>query len=146
MDFTERISGARTGTNKTIICKVPSGWAALADMQYLRGYIIHMAHPMVASINGLDEKRRALFLKDMALIGDALIEVTDAYRVNYAIAGNKDPYLHAHIIPRYLDEPEQYRTSSPWSYPQDVMEGRPFDYERDRELMAQLAEAIQKRL
>ncbi len=145
MEIPERIAMAHAGTNKTIICRVPSGWAALADMQYLRGYIIHLADPLVLSINELDEAGRALFLKDMTLIGDALLEVTGAYRINYAIAGNRDPYLHAHIIPRYLTEPEQYRSGQPWSYPRDVMEGRPFDPERDRELMEKLAEAVQKR-
>jgi diadenosine tetraphosphate (Ap4A) HIT family hydrolase len=71
--------------------------------------------------------------------------VTGAYRINYAIAGNLDPYLHAHIIPRYLDEPDRYRKGNPWSYPQEVMDATLFDPERDKELMQQLAKAIQKR-
>jgi len=81
----------------------------------------------------------------MALIGDALLEVTGAYRINYTIAGNTDPYLHAHIIPRYLSEPDQYLKGLPWSYPKEVMGTTLFDYERDRELIQQLAKAIQKR-
>jgi diadenosine tetraphosphate (Ap4A) HIT family hydrolase len=142
----ERIANAHAGTNPSIICQVPSGWAALCDMQYLRGYIIHTADPVIASLNDLDEEGRRLYLLDMALIGDALMEVTGAYRINYAIAGNLDPYLHAHIIPRYMDEPEQYRRGNPWSYPREVMEAYPFEAERDRDLMEALREAIRKRV
>ena len=41
--------------------------------------------------------------------GDALLEVTDAYRINYEILGNSDAALHAHIIPRYKNEPDEKR-------------------------------------
>lgn len=144
--ISERIAAARAGTNPTVICRVPSGWAFLCDMQFLRGYVIHTADPAVASLNDLDPQQRAIYLKDMALIGDALLEVTGAYRINYAIAGNTDPYLHAHIVPRYMTEPEEFRKGLPWSYPKEVVDGVPFDYERDRELIQQIARAIQKRL
>ena len=82
----------------------------------------------------------------MTLVGDALLEVTGAFRINYAVLGNTDPALHAHIVPRYMTEPEQYRKGPPWSYPREVFDGKPFDFERDKELAQQLAAAIQKRL
>jgi hypothetical protein len=50
----ERIAAARAGANPTVICRVSSGWAVMCDMQYLRGYIILLADPPVASINDLD--------------------------------------------------------------------------------------------
>jgi len=56
--------------------------------------------------------------------------------------GNSDPYLHAHIVPRYTSEPEEYLHNHPWSYPKSVMDGTPFDYERDKELIKQLSLAI----
>lgn len=107
MTIPERIAAARLGINPAVICRVPSGWAAMCDMQYLRGYTILLADPVVASINDLDRLQRAEYLGDMALIGDALLEVTGAYRINYCILGNTDFYLHAHIIPRFLSEPEK---------------------------------------
>jgi diadenosine tetraphosphate (Ap4A) HIT family hydrolase len=81
----------------------------------------------------------------MALVGDALMEVTGAYRINYAIAGNTDPYLHAHIVPRYLTEPESKRKGRPWSYPKSMIDATMFDYERDHGLIQQLSLSIQKR-
>jgi diadenosine tetraphosphate (Ap4A) HIT family hydrolase len=115
-------------------------------MQYLRGYAILMPDPVVPSINALTRAERAEYLCDMALVGDALLEVTGAYRINYAIMGNSDQVLHAHIVPRYADEPDEYRKGGPWSYPQTLQDTVLFDVERDRILMAQLAAAIQKRL
>ena len=37
-------------------------------------------------------------------------------RINYAIFGNLEPALHAHVIPRYRNEPEGMRTQQPWAY------------------------------
>ncbi len=144
LDIPQRIELARKGMNSTIICKVPSGWVALCDMQYLRGYCILLADPVVESINHLDLAGRSKFLLDMTLVGDALLEVTGALRINYGMLSNSDPYLHAHIIPRYQEEPEEIRRYLPWSYPKEVMNGRPFDLERDQPLMMELAAAIQK--
>lgn len=142
----QRIESARAGTNPTLICQVPSGWVVLSDMQFLSGYCILLADPPVSTLNDLDQARRVEFLSDMALVGDAVTEVTGAYRINYVIAGNTDPYLHAHIVPRYLSEPGEFRKGLPWSYPQAQVDSTRFDLERDRALMEQLRQAIQKRL
>ena len=142
----ERIAAARAGANPAVICRVPSGWAVLCDMQFLRGYTLLLANPLAASINVLDHPQRAEYLCDMALIGDALLEVTGAYRINYGILGNSDPFLHAHIVPRYMTEPEEFRLGPPWCYPKQSMDAIPFDFERDKELIRQIAAAIQKRL
>ena len=81
----------------------------------------------------------------MTILGDALLEVTEAYRINYEILGNLDPALHAHIIPRYMVEPEDMRRGPAFSYDKDYRNSVRFDYERDKELMKQIAEAVQRR-
>ncbi len=142
----QRIETARAGTNPTTICRMPSGWVVLCDMQFLSGYCILLSDPVVPSLNDLNRTQRADFLSDMVIVGDALLEVTGAYRINYAIAGNTDPYLHAHIVPRYLTEPEELRKGLPWSHPKEEMDSLLFDYERDKQLMQLLRQAIEKRL
>jgi diadenosine tetraphosphate (Ap4A) HIT family hydrolase len=141
----QRVAAARAGTNPTVICRMPSGWVVLSDNQYLKGYSILLADPVVDSLNALNHAQRAAYLCDMALVGDALLEVTGAFRINYAVLGNTDPVLHAHIVPRFSAEPDEYRLGPPWSYPREAMDARKFDYERDKELIGQLAAAIQKR-
>jgi diadenosine tetraphosphate (Ap4A) HIT family hydrolase len=144
--ITQGVEQARAGTHRALVCRVSSGWVVLCEMQYLSGYCIQLPDPVVPDLNALDRHQRAQYLLDMSMIGDALMEVTGAYRINYAIMGNSDPALHAHIVPRYLTEPEPYRTNTPWSYPEKVMESSLFDGERDAVLIASLAEAIGKRM
>jgi diadenosine tetraphosphate (Ap4A) HIT family hydrolase len=142
----QRVETARAGINPTLICRVPSGWVVLCDTQFLRGYCILLPDPVVSSLNDLDREERAEYLCDMVTVGDALLEVTGAYRINYAIAGNTDPYLHAHIVPRYLSEPDELRKGLPWSHPHEERDSVLFDYERDKPLLQQLRQAIEKRL
>jgi diadenosine tetraphosphate (Ap4A) HIT family hydrolase len=59
---------------------------------------------------------RAEFLSDMARVGDAVLAATAALRINYAMFGNAEPALHAHIFPRYVDEPASTRTAQPWAF------------------------------
>ncbi len=105
----ERVEQTRRGENPTVICRMPSGWAVLGDSQFLRGYSLLLPDPVVPDLNALDTHGRTRFLLDMVLIGDALLEVTGAARINYSVLGNSDPALHAHIIPRYENEPEKLR-------------------------------------
>src|SRR5688572_178005 len=100
----ERVALARRGQNPTVIGRMASGWAVLGDLQFPEGYSLLLPDPVVASINDLAEPSRSQFLADMVAIGDALLAVTPAYRINYEIQGNTDQALHAHIFARYRDE------------------------------------------
>ena len=142
----EQVEAARAGNEPALVCRVPSGWVVLCTLQFLPGYCILLPDPVVPSLNDLAPSRRAEYLCDMALVGDALLEATGAYRINYAIFGNSDPALHTHIVPRYLWEPEELRKGPPWAYEQTPAGARWFDPQRDRALIKQIAQAIQKRL
>jgi diadenosine tetraphosphate (Ap4A) HIT family hydrolase len=81
----------------------------------LTGYCLLLPDPVVPHLNALEPGLRAEFLSDMAVVGDVLLAVTAAVRINYAIFGNVDPALHAHIFPRHSTEPEATRTAQPWA-------------------------------
>lgn len=81
----------------------------------------------------------------MSMIGDALLEVTGAYRINNEILGNTDPALHTHIFPRYLSEPEELRKGPVWFYDRVFRQSIKFDYQRDKELMDKISAAILSR-
>lgn len=53
---------------------------------------------------GTNDKVICRMRSGWAVIGDALLDVTKAHRINYEILGNSEPELHAHIFPRYEDE------------------------------------------
>jgi diadenosine tetraphosphate (Ap4A) HIT family hydrolase len=97
------------------VARLPSGWVIMGERQVLPGYCLLLPDPVVPHLNALPSGARSRFLLDMALIGDVLLHMTQAVRINYAIYGNVDPALHAHIFPRAGDEPENTRTAQPWA-------------------------------
>jgi diadenosine tetraphosphate (Ap4A) HIT family hydrolase len=109
------VEGCRAGLIATRVAKLSSGWLIMGERQVLTGYCLLLPDPVVADLNALDDEARARFLLDMALVGDALLEVTGAVRINYAIYGNVEPALHAHVFPRSAQEPEATRTAQPWA-------------------------------
>ena len=42
---------------------------------------------------------------DLRVVARALTAVYDACHLNYQLFGNAVPHVHAHVIPRYLDDP-----------------------------------------
>ncbi len=87
----------------------------MGEQQVLPGYCVLLPDPVVPHLNGLRLPQRAQFLTDMALVGDALLQVTGALRINYAMFGNVEPALHAHIFPRYANELLATKNAQPWA-------------------------------
>lgn len=112
----DRVALARAGNNPWLIKKLPSGWAVMGDVQFLPGYCLLLADPVVASVNDLNMEMRMQFLQDMSILGDAILKATGAYRINYEILGNAEPELHAHIFPRYMHEADEKRRMPAWFY------------------------------
>ena len=110
------VTAAREGREPRVIARLFSGWAVFGERQFVRGYALLLPDPVVPDLNALGARERIAFLSDMSRLGDALLKVTGAARINYAIFGNQEPALHAHVIPRYLDEPAALRTAQPWAY------------------------------
>jgi diadenosine tetraphosphate (Ap4A) HIT family hydrolase len=136
----ERVEQARAGTNPKVICRLASGWVVIGDVQFLQGYCLLLPDPVVPSLNDLSEQARSRFLLDMATVGDALLRVTAAHRINYEILGNSEPELHAHIFPRYPDEPEEKRRRPAWFY--DWESAPKYSHEAHSSLQNALREAI----
>ncbi len=97
------------------VARMRSGWVVMGARQVLTGYCLLLPDPVVPHLNALPPELRAQFQADMAAVGDALLAVMVALRINYAIFGNVDPALHAHIFPRSATEPEATRTAQPWA-------------------------------
>ena len=87
----------------------------MGERQVLAGYCLLLPDPVVPQLNALPSELRGQFLSDMSVVGDVLLAVTAGLRINYAIFGNVEPALHAHIFPRRSEEPEATRTAQPWA-------------------------------
>ena len=137
----EMVEECRTGQSLRTVYRLKSGWVVLGETQVLPGYCLLRPDPVVPNLNELRAEARADFLKDMARVGDAILSITDAVRINYEILGNLEPALHAHIIPRYADEEEELATKPIWFY--DWEEAPKFDVETDSDFIGQLRDSIQ---
>jgi diadenosine tetraphosphate (Ap4A) HIT family hydrolase len=126
------VAAAREGREPRVIGRLFSGWAVFGERQFLRGYTLLLPDPVVPTLNALGSHERAGYLQDVARLGDAVLKLTGAARINYAILGNQDPALHTHVIPRYADEPEKLRVAHPWAY--DWNAGPLFDRATYRDL------------
>jgi len=134
------VEEARAGRLPRVIARMNSGWAVLGDPQVLRGYCLLLPDPVVPHLNAMDSSARETFLRDMALLGDAVLKVTGAVRINYEMLGNLEPALHAHVVPRFADEPEELRTKPVWSY--DWSAAVKFEANRDAPLMRAIASML----
>lgn len=110
------VAACRSGAAPQLIARLASGWAVLASQQVLRGYSLLLPDPVVPHLHALDAVAREQFMSDLTRLGDAVLAATGAVRINYAIFGNLEPALHAHVHPRYADEPPAMRTNHPWVY------------------------------
>lgn len=141
----QRVEDARRNENRTAIARVPSGWVVLGDTQFLRGYSLLIADPIVDSLNAISGPERTRFLDDMAMLGDVIQSVVGAVRMNYSVLGNSLPLLHAHVFPRFDTEPEDAKRRPVWLYPKETREQNAFDIERDAPLMKQIHDGLVSR-
>ena len=138
----EKIELARKNEYPNLITKLESGWVVLHDDQPLEGYCVLIADPMVPSLNHLSIEQRTNYCQDMIRIGDAILKVTNAYRINYETWCNLDQNLHSHIVPRYKNEPDDQRVL-PACKAYDFSKTAKFNFEKDQKLIQKLREALE---
>lgn len=119
----DRIGSALRGQNPTVLAHLPGGFAVLGDVQWLPGYCVLLTDRSgVERLSDLPRPERLAFLGSMERLGEAVeqacTELDPAFRrVNLEILGNTDPFLHAHVWPRYDWEPLDLRGKPVWLYP-----------------------------
>ena len=137
-----QVEAARAGTLARVIARMPSGWAVLGDPQITEGYCLLLPDPVVPDLNALTSDKRRQFLEDMARLGDAVLHVTGAERINYEILGNIEPALHAHVIPRHTSESPERRKQPGWLH--DWSAAEPFGGDAHQTLRARICAALEQ--
>jgi len=139
-----RVAKLSRAEDPTRIARLGSGWAVLGDPQVIPGYCLLLPDPVVPHLNALEGVARAAFLADMASLGDVLQQECGAVRINYAIFGNAEPALHAHLFPRRADEPAALLTAQPWAW--DWAAAPPFQPAAHGPLLERLRQAVLARV
>ncbi|MGK4585413.1 diadenosine tetraphosphate hydrolase [Kitasatospora sp. HPMI-4] len=120
---TDRVGSALRGENPTVLRRLDAGFAVIGDVQFLPGYSVLLTDtPAAQRLSDLPKRKRLTFLYDMDRLGEAVEQacarLDPAFRrVNLEILGNTDPFLHAHVWPRYEWEPSDLAGASVWLYP-----------------------------
>ncbi len=121
----DRIGSALRGANPTVLRRLEAGFAVIGDVQFLPGYsVLLVDDPSVQRLSELPKSRRLAFLSDMDRLGEAVERVCKRLdpafrRINLEILGNTDPFLHAHVWPRFAWEPADLVSRAVWLYPRE---------------------------
>ncbi|MZE76792.1 diadenosine tetraphosphate hydrolase [Streptomyces xinghaiensis] len=121
----DRIEAALRGENPTVLRRLTAGFAVIGDVQFLPGYsVLLVDEPDVQRLSDLPRPKRLSFLSDMDQLGEAVERacrrLDPAFRrVNLEILGNTDPFLHAHVWPRFEWEPTDVVGKPVWLYPRE---------------------------
>jgi len=126
------VGHAERGENPTVLLKMRCGFAVIGVMQFLPGYCLLLASPRADRLESLTRDTRAAFLDDMGLLGEAVAQVCAPHRVNYSIYGNTDPYLHAHVVPRYAWEAPERLSRPIWTYPTELWTNPAHIYDEEK--------------
>ncbi|MFJ8545953.1 diadenosine tetraphosphate hydrolase [Streptomyces sp. NPDC093586] len=122
---TDRIGTALRGENPTVLRRLTAGFAVIGDVQFLPGYsVLLVDEPGVQRLSDLPRSKRLSFLSDMDQLGEAVERACQRLdpafrRVNLEILGNTDPFLHAHVWPRFEWEPADVVGKPVWHYSRD---------------------------
>lgn len=106
-----------------MLAHLPGGFAVIGDVQWLPGYCVLLSDdPNAARLGDLSAEGRFAFLTSMDRLGAAVESACAEHdaafrRINLEILGNTDPFLHAHIWPRYAWEPADLARKPVWLYP-----------------------------
>ena len=131
-----------------LLARMPSGWAVFGKFQppAVRGCCMLLPERVVPSPNELQPRERERFFADLVLLGDAVLEVTGAERINYLVLCNQVPELHGHCVPRFTSEDPELRLQGPFEAydfgASPVADGA----DADRELVAELRASLQRLL
>ena len=95
----------------------------MVDVQWLPGYCVLLAdNPSAQRLSDLPRPARLAFMASLERLGEAVEQACRLHdhlfrRVNLEILGNTDPFLHAHVWPRYDWEPPELVGRPVWLYP-----------------------------
>ncbi len=137
------VEAANAGANANVVARVRSGWVLAGAQQVVPGYCLLVPDPVVTDLNALAGAARSQFLDDMGALGDVLLQVTGASRINYEILGNSERALHAHLFPRYESEPEATRRAPVWLH--DWERAPRFERKAQAGFIASVATALEVR-
>lgn len=79
--YEDRVGSAINGTNPMVMAELNGGYAVFGDVQFLPGYSVLLPKRNASSLNDLNIKERTYFLRDMSILGDAILYACKAKKL-----------------------------------------------------------------
>jgi diadenosine tetraphosphate (Ap4A) HIT family hydrolase len=95
----------------------------LASNQYVPGYCVLVCTRHVAEPWELSSDEQRWFFEDLSRAGSAIQRAMSPVKINISLLGNAVPHLHAHIVPRYLDDSSPGGPIDPWAKTMPLTQG-----------------------
>lgn len=124
-----------------------TSYVELSKSQFWEGYCILFSKEDYHHLTDMPSAVREKYLMEMSILGEAMMEILGAARINYNILGNSHPIVHAHLFPRYDWEDEDLRKTVVWKYDSSFFtdDAYRFNEEKHAGLKLELAQAIDRR-
>lgn len=103
----ERIQSIRKNENPYFVKELNSGYVALGDFQYYKGYTLFLFKQHVTELYDIPLKLRSVFLMEMSKVAEAVHKAFSPKKMNYELLGNKCEHMHWHLFPRYESDPNK---------------------------------------
>jgi diadenosine tetraphosphate (Ap4A) HIT family hydrolase len=116
----------RKGINPYFVKELKTGYVVIGDNQHFYGYtlFLYKEHGNKTELFHLVDSERALFMKEMSLVAEAVSKAFGAEKMNYELLGMGDAHLHWHLYPRRSGDIEDYGNHGKgpvWWYPMEKM-------------------------
>jgi diadenosine tetraphosphate (Ap4A) HIT family hydrolase len=103
-DICARNARTERHENPFSVARTTTGYVNLADVQYHEGYTIFSAKRCVNELHELPGDERDTYLREMAVVAEAVFRSFGPQKLNYELLGNGVPHLHWHLFPRHADD------------------------------------------
>jgi diadenosine tetraphosphate (Ap4A) HIT family hydrolase len=104
-DLCVRIARTERGENPFSVARTTTGYVNLGDIQYHEGYTIFVAKRCVNELHELAKSERNAYLREMAVVAEAVFHAFKPRKLNSELLGNGAPHLHWHLFPRHAGDP-----------------------------------------
>ncbi len=100
----ERLSMWEANTNPYFIHEFPHSIFVVGDHQYFRGYSLLLYKQHVRELHDLPQEVQTTLFQEVMVATNAIVQTFQPYKMNHLSAGNAEPHVHWHLLPRRADE------------------------------------------
>lgn len=143
-DICAQIEQIQRGTHPRFIAELETGYVVLGESQFFRGYTLFLCKEPAPDLEDMPRELRFRYLKEVALVSEAVASVVKPHKMNVESLGNVVPHLHFHFFPRQLSEEEPLKPV--WLVMPQVQDAQEyvFDGGRDAELIERMRTAVRE--